>query len=90
MIYWGGPDGFSVAHRTSLPTWGGYGICVADYNRDGCLDLAIPSYKGYKTRKTDSKVFWGSAEGYRSNNTLTFRRGRRGVHGRGLQPGWVG
>ncbi len=68
MIYWGGADGFSTAHRTTLPTWGGYGICVADYNRDGFLDLAIPSYKGYKTRKTDSKVFWGSAEGYRSND----------------------
>jgi hypothetical protein len=68
LIYWGGADGFSTERRTSLPTWGGYGICVADYNRDGFLDLAIPTYKGYKTRKTDSTVFWGSAKGYRSNN----------------------
>lgn len=68
LIYWGGPKGFTLDHRTSLPTWGGYGICVADYNRDGFLDMAIPSYKAYHTRKTDSKVFWGSAEGFQANN----------------------
>ena len=53
LIYWGGPQGFTFERHTRLPTWGGYGICVADYNRDGHLDIAVPSYKGYRTRTTD-------------------------------------
>ena len=68
LIYWGGPEGFALQRRTELAGWGSYGICVADFNRDGYLDLAIPSYKGYRTRKTDSKVYWGSAEGYLETN----------------------
>ena len=68
LIYWGGPAGFSLKRRTELPTWGGYGICVADFNRDKYLDIAIPSYKGYRTRKTNSIVFWGGPLGYLETN----------------------
>jgi len=68
LIYWGGLEGFSTRRHTRLPTWGGYGICVADYNRDGYLDIAVPSYKGFHTRTTESRVFWGGAQGFNDTN----------------------
>jgi FG-GAP-like repeat len=68
LIYWGGPQGFIFERHTRLPTWGGYGICVADYNRDGHLDIAVPSYKGFRTRTTESRVFWGAATGFSDTN----------------------
>ena len=41
-IYWGGPDG-PEASRTDLPTIGAYDVTALDINRDGRLDLIMPS-----------------------------------------------
>ncbi len=41
-IYWSGPDGME-ASRTDLPTKGAYDVVAMDINRDGRLDLLIPS-----------------------------------------------
>ncbi len=41
-IYWGGPDG-PEASRTDLPTIGAYDVMTLDLNRDGRLDLIMPS-----------------------------------------------
>ena len=64
LIYWGSSGGFALQRRTELPTWGGYGCCVADFNQDGFLDISVPTYKGYHSRKSDSKIFWGSRLGH--------------------------
>lgn len=41
-IYWGGPDGLEVS-RTDLPTIGAFDVVTVDINRDGRLDLIMPS-----------------------------------------------
>ncbi len=45
LIYWGGPDGYSVSRKTELPTVGpGDDIAVGDLDRDGLLDIVIPNH----------------------------------------------
>ncbi len=41
-IYWGGPDG-PGASRTDLPVIGAFDVIASDINRDGRLDLIMPS-----------------------------------------------
>lgn len=41
-IYWGGPDG-PEASRTDLPAIGSFDVIAVDINRDGRLDLILPS-----------------------------------------------
>jgi hypothetical protein len=62
-IYWGGPKGYSVKNRLDLPTVGAEDASVADFNRDGYLDLVISSYHAGDRRNHPSYVFWGSAQG---------------------------
>src|SRR6202030_2286772 len=35
FLYWGGPAGFSVERRTSIPTHAAIDVAIADYNGDG-------------------------------------------------------
>jgi hypothetical protein len=67
LIYWGEAEAFSLRRHARLPTWGGYGICVADYNRDGCLDIAVPSYKGFAPAPP-SRACSGSPRGFGDTN----------------------
>jgi hypothetical protein len=62
-IYWGGRKGFSAKNRLELPTIGAEDATVADFNRDGFLDLVISSYHAGEHRKHPSYVYWGSTRG---------------------------
>ncbi len=61
-IYWGSPAGPSQANQFSLNTitTARQGVFVADFNKDGYLDIATGQQvvDGYGT------VFWGSSVGY--------------------------
>ena len=60
-LYWGGPQGFSVDHRVTIPIDIAYTSAAADFNRDGYLDLA---FGGIENGKPVGYILWGSADGY--------------------------
>jgi len=57
-IYWNGPDGLREDRRTLLPSAGVNAISVADFNRDGLLDMFVCSYHDGKNRDIDSYIYW--------------------------------
>ncbi len=64
-IFWGGPKGFGPTRSQRLPGYAACGINVADYDRDGFLDLFVPNYHYGNTRESvASYLFWGSADGF--------------------------
>jgi hypothetical protein len=65
FIYWNGPDGFRADRRASLPTTGGDQASIADFNKDGLLDIAIGNYAtGARDRTWYSFVYWNSRDGF--------------------------
>ncbi len=60
IIYYGGPDGFTRENREVIPSTGrSLGIQIADYDKDGWLDIVVNSYNEVGVR-----VFYGSEEGF--------------------------
>lgn len=57
-IYWNGPDGLSQGRRAMLPAAGINALCVADFNRDGQLDIFVGSYHQGTERDVDSFIYW--------------------------------
>jgi hypothetical protein len=57
-IYWGDAEA-SYKHRTGLPTVSGYGISVADLNRDGYKDIVFSNYSDGDRAAISSYVYWG-------------------------------
>lgn len=56
-LFWGGPEGFSEARRTDVPTKLSWGAQVADLNRDGYLDVIA-------TCGNHIRVLYGGENGY--------------------------
>ena len=57
-IYWNGPDGLREDNRTLLPANAVLSVAVADFDRDGLLDLFVPSYSDGNSRDLDSYIYW--------------------------------
>ena len=64
FVYWGGPDGYSVFRKSSLPIVGTGDTVVADLNGDGLLDIVAGSYHAGETRSHPSSIFWNSPQGF--------------------------
>ena len=64
FIYFGSPDGYSNARRTEVETSGPYDMAVADFDKDGWLDMFMNSYKGNETRNNPSFLYYGSPDGF--------------------------
>jgi hypothetical protein len=65
VIWHGGSDGFSSAHRTVLRADGAEGQnVVADFNRDGFLDIAVAQERADRVT-----VFWGTLDGFAESRT---------------------
>ena len=62
-IYYGSAEGFSVERSENLPTYGGGSALVADFNRDGYLDIAVSDKRAYV------RIFLGGPEGYSLERT---------------------
>lgn len=64
-LWWGSPDGFSVARRSILsvrhPTGG---LRAADLDRNGWLDLIVGAYERDASGDGGLVIYWGRAEGY--------------------------
>ena len=85
-VYWGGPGGYSEEKRTSLDTYGAYGVTVGDLNRDGWLDLVFPQRETEK-----SFIFYGSPVGFSCRpNIEIYSRGATGAWLEDLdRDGWL-
>lgn len=70
-IYWGGPDGFREDRRAQLPAHTCNSLAIADFNRDGVLDIFATSYNGGRERDLDSYLYWGSPGGHYSEKSRT-------------------
>ena len=57
-IYWNGPDGLREDRRMLLPANAVNSMAVADFNRDGTLDLFVGSYADHRVRDLDSYIYW--------------------------------
>jgi hypothetical protein len=62
-VYWNGPNGLSDDRKTLLPANGINAIAVADFNRDGHLDLFCSNYHDARVRDIDSYLYWGMEGG---------------------------
>lgn len=70
-IYYGSCDGYNVENSQKL--MGGYSpihTSVADYNRDGNLDIFVSAYSSPTARVLPSKVFWGNGKTIDLNNPV--------------------
>jgi hypothetical protein len=74
-LYWGGPGGFSVDKRETLPVNMAYTSSASDLNHDGFLDL---TFAGKLNGKPAGYVLWGSATGYSKDKMTTLPLGFKG------------
>ncbi len=70
-IYWGGPEGFREDRRAQIPAHACNSLAVADFNRDGVLDIFATSYNGGRDRDLDSYIYWGKPGGTYSEKNRT-------------------
>ncbi len=64
-IYWGGPEGYTPANRSTLPVRQAYTVEIADLNRDGYLDLTFGRQS--EGDISTAVIFWGGPEGFDAN-----------------------
>lgn len=62
-IFWGGPAGFDTEHPLELPTVGAAKARVADFNKDGNMDILFPSGVQEMVGVFDSYIYWGDGNG---------------------------
>jgi len=75
LVAYNGPDGFTGARRTELPTTGCADPTVADVDQDGWLDVVFANrYDGSDVSlaayQVDSSIYWGGAAGYSAERRL--------------------
>jgi hypothetical protein len=61
-IYFGGPKGFSPKHRAQIDSFTPLDATVADFNRDGHLDIALGNYRSDQTRELPALLYWGDGK----------------------------
>lgn len=68
-LYWGGPEGFSIERRLSIPFASGYEATAADFNADGHVDLLAlcSGHAGGAAAEAMTQlggnIYWGKAGG---------------------------
>jgi hypothetical protein len=79
IIFWGGPEGISDKRVQRLPTNGGTGSVIADFNHDGINDLLLICHRSegdpnkvgvLSDHCTDSYLYWGGLDGLKEDRKL--------------------
>ena len=70
FIYWGSADGFKT--RNAVESFVTLDATVADFNRDGYLDIALTNYKSDLTRDIPAIIYWGDGARGFGNRNRTF------------------
>ena len=60
MIYWGGPDGYSIYDACVMPCYEVSNFTIQDYNNDGWLDLCVSTYFSKRERDINSYIYWNN------------------------------
>ena len=68
-IYWGSAAGFKT--RNAVESFVALDATVADFNRDGHLDIALTNYKSDTTRELPAIIYWGDGARGISNKRRT-------------------
>ncbi|MBN1294010.1 MAG: VCBS repeat-containing protein [Candidatus Latescibacteria bacterium] len=64
VIYYGDSEGYNIKNRTAIPCEGrSNSPMIADYDKDGWLDIAVNSFIENKVR-----IFYGDSDGFNENN----------------------
>ena len=63
-VFYGGPEGFCAQPDLKLPTQRAHGMCCADVNHDGYLDLVFVGFNN-----PDITIFYGGPDGFDLNRT---------------------
>ncbi len=63
-VAYGGPSGFSRDRIEAIRSCAGTDGGIGDLNKDGWLDLILPSYKDNFKRDVPSFLYWGGPSGY--------------------------
>lgn len=90
-IYWNGPEGISETRKCVLRGDAADSFAVADFNRDGWLDVFTGSYHGGKDRDVNSFLYW-NREGHFSelDRTLLYTHSASGCMAADFnEDGWV-
>ena len=69
-IYYGSADGFRLREGRPLPHMSALDPSVADFDRDGFLDLFVPNYSSNTARSIPCFLYWGSASGFDPDRRL--------------------
>ena len=69
-IYYGSKDGFRLRAGRALPHMSALDPSVADFDRDGFLDLFVPNYSSNTARSIPCFLYWGSASGFDPDRRL--------------------
>ncbi len=70
-VFWGSAAGFSMARSQTLPVAYAFSTRIADFDRDGFLDISASDWAGAPARDR-TVIFWGSAGGYSADHRFTF------------------
>ena len=77
-----GPDGFADEPAWKLPTTRAHGVCCADLNRDGYLDLIFCGFDN-----PELVIFYGTAEGFDTDHPMRIPMEHDGVVY--TEPRWI-
>ena len=61
-VYWGGKNGYTSDARVELEGFTSLDASVADFDKDGFLDLALTNYKSDTTRELPAFIYWGGPD----------------------------